>query len=129
MLAWDDRQDQRVFSLASLPRESLGEMVAALEPLGSPRWPEWIPKWELAADGIQEIVEGTLQEILSKAASREWVVLAERIGSDDGIGRRMKEASLPMQKYPNTEPTAAFEIWSRFIRSAGTENSQLTRGV
>lgn len=119
MLAWDELQDERVFSLATLHGGSLDELVTALEPLGLPQWPEWTPKWQFASDDIQKSVEGTVQGILSQAASPEWVVLTERIGSDNGIGRRMKEVDLPMQWDSNTEPTADFEIWSRFIRTGG----------
>jgi len=119
MLACDEGQDERVFSLATLHRESLDQLVTTLAPLGSPTWPEWTPKWEFVAGDIQEVVEGTVQGILSQAASPEWVVLTERIGFDDGIGRRVKEVALPLQVDHKTEPSATFEIWSRFIRSAG----------
>lgn len=96
MLAWDDRQDTRVFSLTPLPPGRFAALTVTLSRLGEPRWPVWAPNWDgVSQDG--EPLEREVERALDGTQAPEWVVAwhdlerdgllaARRVGSEDRNG-------------------------------------------
>ncbi len=77
MLAWDDSQDVRIYSLAPLPPQSVAQLTAALSETGPPSWPVWVPIWKFVSEGIGEAVGQEVQRILDRAGSVELVIASE----------------------------------------------------
>lgn len=76
-LAWDARQDKRVFALARMPGQVWAEIIA-LYAHDQPRFPVWVPKWvDLAEDELIKR-EGALQRILGQRQEWAWIVLLSR---------------------------------------------------
>jgi hypothetical protein len=70
MLAWDDRQDLRVFRLRELPASAFAQLVDRLSRCEPPRWPLWVPSWRAE-------MEPPTEEALRQAGPSVWVIAAE----------------------------------------------------
>jgi hypothetical protein len=80
MMDWDDRQEVRVFSLASLPVQSLEQVIQTLSPYDPPSWPLWFPKWQFPSNDIRQSVDRRIDEILATAEPPRVVVAWSRYG-------------------------------------------------
>jgi hypothetical protein len=76
-LAWDERQEKRVFALARMPGEAWDEIIA-LYAHDQPRFPVWVPKWvDLPKDELDKR-ENALQTVLARRGEWAWIVLMSR---------------------------------------------------
>jgi hypothetical protein len=77
LLAWDERQEKRVFALSKMPSHAWDQIVA-LYSYDQPRFPVWVPKWvELPKDEFEKR-ETALQMILAQREEWSWIVLMSR---------------------------------------------------
>lgn len=77
LLAWDERQEKRVFALAKMPSHAWDQIVA-LYSYDQPRFPVWVPKWvELPKDELEKR-ENALQMILGQREEWSWIALMSR---------------------------------------------------
>jgi len=77
LLAWDERQEKRVFALAKMP-SSAWDQIIALYSYDQPRFPVWVPKWvELPKEELEKR-ESALQMILGQREEWSWIVLMSR---------------------------------------------------
>jgi hypothetical protein len=77
LLAWDERQEKRVFALARMPSRAWDQIIA-LYSYDQPRFPVWVPKWvEISKDELDKR-ESALQIILAQREEWSWVVLTSR---------------------------------------------------
>jgi len=95
MLAWDEGQDVRVFSLALLPSHTFTRLMKALAPLGSPSWPVWVPVWEYQTDSLREAVEQEVQYLLNEADSPQYVIAAQ-----DLLNTLLRFKEISQENYP-----------------------------
>lgn len=87
MLAWDDRQDTRVFSLAALPPENFERLTEALSRFGEPRWPVWAPNWGEASQE-NETLEREVERLLNRAEAPEWIAAWRDLEGDGLLAAR-----------------------------------------
>jgi hypothetical protein len=82
LLAWDERRELRIFSLAPLPPHSFAEVVAACSVMGSPRWPVWVPIWRFATEQQRLVAEQAVDNVLAGARPPELVVAARDLSRE-----------------------------------------------
>jgi hypothetical protein len=73
LLAWDERQSLRAFCLSPLGHDIAARVIAALETVLPPRWPEW---WlNPRSDAERDRTEAVIQEAFDGAEAPKGVVL------------------------------------------------------
>lgn len=55
------------YDFAALPPEEFDRIVALLAPYITPAWPIWVPVWRFPSQGIEDIVNESLEYILDDA--------------------------------------------------------------
>lgn len=94
LLAWDENQDVRVYSFAPLPAQSFQQIVKACSVLGEPRWPVWVPKWEIEQKETEEKVESEVEQALAGAGQVEIILAAEDLVGDILALKRLAPADV-----------------------------------
>jgi hypothetical protein len=69
-----DGLDSRTFELAPLPAPVFDEVVRAIEPHITPRWPCWVPLWKFPSEETRAAVEEQLDQLLARAEKPVWRV-------------------------------------------------------
>jgi hypothetical protein len=124
LLAWDERQKQRVFSLAVLDGLVVTETVRQLEGLEPANWPEWwlSGKWQ----GDEQVrVRAMLTSLTTSTAHVKAVVVSEQLlhviqrarristPAEEAMFRRMN-----VRQSDEAEVTdSTFEEWLNFVNS------------
>lgn len=79
MVAWDERQDVRVYVLAPISKEVFVEIVNILSESDLPNWPVWVPRWEFAFGNKESSTNGKIEGLLSSASRCKYVLSTEDI--------------------------------------------------
>jgi hypothetical protein len=66
--------DCRTFELAPLPVPAFEEIVGAIEPHATPRWPCWVPLWKFPSEEARAAVETHIDRVLASAGAPTWRV-------------------------------------------------------
>jgi hypothetical protein len=116
MIDWDNRQEIRVFSLASLPAQSLEEVVGILSPYELPHWPMWVPRWQFPSDDIKADLNRRIEEILAKAEPVHTIVAWSRYGETLVAAKSVDEGELThIQDWFSTEHQKTERDWFSFL--------------
>jgi hypothetical protein len=77
LLAWDERQEKRVFALAKMPSHAWDQIIT-LYSYDQPRFPVWAPKWvELPKDELEK-QENALLTVFRQREEWSWIALMSR---------------------------------------------------
>ena len=118
LVDWDADQEQRVFALSRLDRESFERIVEILKAFESPKWPFWNPRWwNIKQPEVAERARSQVDECLSRAAEPEFLVASDRqlknlfgmAGITDAI-----RAKLPKQ-FDGLPVTDDFDSWMAYL--------------
>lgn len=124
LLAWDERQHDRVFSLAPLNGESARRLIADLAEFDDPNWPQW---WLNArgSDEKEHAMDRLIDEAWRNAGAVCCVIITSALLKEvkgsvlvtaDNERRAFEE--LDKRTPPDSELTdAPFEAWQRFVDS------------
>jgi hypothetical protein len=70
----DEDRGIRLYSLASVPADTLDRLVDLLSPFMTPSWPMWAPLWKFPAEDNRIAVERVVDELMAKDAAPEFVI-------------------------------------------------------
>jgi hypothetical protein len=112
LAAWDSRQNIRVYSIASLPRNSFDTVVKLLSAVDEPRWPFWYPKLSSEPSPLNVAIDAEL----SRVERPTYAVAAEHLEREILAGKEITAtglASLPKdQDFPNL---ADWDFWRAYL--------------
>jgi hypothetical protein len=122
LLAWDEAQVMRVFSLAPLTVDDGVALLTTLSRVDAPRWPEWWVKGPATSEAARRMEE-TVSRMLSRAGPDAFVVVTkDLLGAYRGALRiaggaqRQEFERLSNRASPDEEVTdGSFEEWLKFI--------------
>lgn len=78
LLAWDDKQDVRIYGFSPLPASTFKQVIDTLAPLGTPTRPVWVPVFEIPAEE-KAVLDVRLSELLGQAGMIKLVVASESL--------------------------------------------------
>ena len=122
LLDWDEGHEVRIFRLASLPTDSLDQIVKVLAPAGSPRWPVWVPsRWKSPSEDARQEADRGVQRIVELAKPAElliaWIGYGERVLA----ARRLPAAELAnLGDWFSRDESNRGKDWFRLLGLAGT---------
>jgi hypothetical protein len=79
MVAWDERQDVRVYVLAPISKEVFDEIANVLFESDPPKWPVWVPKWEFTSREKEASTNDKIEGLLRSAGKGKYVLSTEDI--------------------------------------------------
>lgn len=114
MLAWDEQQDVRIYSLTPL-LASLPEVISVLRPLGEPRWPAWLPTWANLPEQQWNSLQLELDRALTPSGAVAMMIATEDLTTH--IGRlRCLRGYVDTQRFEAlSRERAGFEQWLAFL--------------
>src|SRR5690242_14601655 len=71
----DEDRGIRLYSLAPIPADTLDRLVDVLLPYMTPSWPMWTPLWKFPTEDERVAVEGSVDELLSKADTPRFAIV------------------------------------------------------
>jgi hypothetical protein len=117
LAAWDADQENRIYSLAEIGTTLFDSAVEILCRIEQPKWPFWLPNWELALGGEREKVSSQIEKILQKIPAPKYVAATDSI--DQNIhALRVIDPSV-QEHLPNRRhlpPLEAWSFWHRYFR-------------
>ena len=120
LMAWDDKQERRIFSLRPFPRDAADELVNLITTIESPRWPEW---WVAGQASKEQLLR--INRALLRAGQLEYIVLTKDLMKVIELCRDMKPATrtraerLGERQDPEAEVSRhSFAEWLDFLREA-----------
>lgn len=78
-IAWNPDRLTRVFELRPVSRGTLQRVTEICSPLGSPRWPVWVPRWSFQSEEVERRVSTELNEVLQAQGELRLIVAAAAI--------------------------------------------------
>jgi hypothetical protein len=103
LAAWDSYQDNRIFSLAEMDSTKFDSIVEILSRFEKPRWPVWMPRYQINLPTEEELVSDALDRTLATLPAASLLIATDHL--DKTIMRcRSIEASVRDQVPP--------ECWS-----------------
>jgi hypothetical protein len=123
MLDWDEGHEVRIFRLASLPDDSLDQIVQVLAPAESPHWPVWVPsRWNLLSERARQEADRDIQRMLVLAKPAELVVAWTGYADKILAARRLPAGELANQPdWFSREDSTADRDWFGLLGLAGTK--------
>jgi hypothetical protein len=115
MLAWDEQQDERVYSLTPLTVR-LSEVINLLEPLGEPRWPVWLPAWDTLPRERIEALQSRLESVLTPNGPVEMVLVSENLPVDIRHRRCLRGVQDNQQFETLRREQGSFGEWLDFVK-------------
>jgi hypothetical protein len=95
MLDWEADHEVRIFRLASLPVDALGQCVDVLAQREKPRWPVWVPsRWNLPSEESRQEADREVQRIIRSAKPADLVVAWTGYGERILAARKIPAAEL-----------------------------------
>jgi hypothetical protein len=70
----DADREIRLYSVAPVPADTMDRLVDVLSPFMTPSWPMWAPLRKFPSEDDRIAVERAVDELMSKAAAREFVI-------------------------------------------------------
>jgi hypothetical protein len=122
LLDWDESHEVRIFRLASLPADSVDQIVKILAPAGSPRWPVWVPsRWNFPSEDARQEADRDVQPILQLAKAAELIIAWTGYGERVLAARRLPPAELAdLPDWFSRDDSNRGRDWFRFLGLAGT---------
>jgi hypothetical protein len=116
LVAWDDKQDDRVFCLTLLGAV-LDGLVDALSVLGKPTWPCWYPVWQFPSEPIRIEIEKVIESITSKDTGYTIAILAKDPCTSTAQAVRLTGDSAAMaEQFRQTHALQDFGNWLRIFQ-------------
>jgi hypothetical protein len=114
MLAWDEQQDVRVYSLTPL-LASLPTIISVLRPLGEPRWPVWLPMWANLPEQQWDALQFELDRLLTPTGGVEMIIITEDLATQVGYRRCLRRDEDTQRFEELRREGASFEQWLSFL--------------
>ena len=114
MLAWDEQQDVRIYSLTPL-LASLPEVISVLRSLGEPRWPVWLPTWANLPEQQWNSLQLELHRALTPNGAVEMIIATEDLTTHIGRLRCLWGYEDTQRFEALRREGASFEQWLAFL--------------
>ena len=113
MVAWDENQTMRVYTLADLPKGQFEKLANVFAVAGPPTWPVWWPA-HFPSGEERDVAWRQAQALLATAKVATCVVAAERLET-----RILRASPAPSdEETPAESDRAAFAWWMSRMQAA-----------
>jgi hypothetical protein len=115
LVAWDNQQENRIFSLAVIDPLVFESITQELARGGEPRWPVWVPR-RLESEVGEEKSRNALARLLNKAAIPKLVVATDNIAKEITMCREIEPEArgqlLPPGQLPDPK---SWSFWKEYL--------------
>lgn len=126
LMAWDEEQRVRVFSLSTISHASVSVVLEGLAEIESPRWPEWWIKGSGDSAGTAKLQQ-LIRDARAATSPAAWVVVTADLLHDISMRADLKDGDIArrfgaLSQRANPEDEVRVGSFSEWVELATTNS-------